>query len=92
MNILFTTSNNCLYEHIIEYRWFFLLLLSILHISLYVQISVQVSLSGLCPGVTGVTFSVLFQPVIISSVKRAQKVKLPLPLDSASLKETMPST
>lgn len=32
----------------------------------YVQISVQGTVSGQSPGVTGVTFSVLFQPVILS--------------------------
>lgn len=50
--------------------------------SLYVQISVEASVSGRRPGVTGVTFSVPFQPVIRTEVKRAQKVNLPLLLHS----------
>lgn len=77
-----TTPNNQLYKHNTEYRQFFSLLFTILYITLlYVWISVPATLSGQSPGATGVTFSVLFQPVILS-VKRAQKVKLPLLFDS----------
>lgn len=46
-----------MYEHNIKYRWLVLLML---YISLlYVQISVQATLSGRTPGVTEVAFSVL---------------------------------
>lgn len=66
MNNHIATPNNRLQGHNFQYRWFFSLLFYILYFTLlYVQISVKATLSGQSPGVTGVTFSVLFQPAIL---------------------------